>query len=401
MIIPAIDIMNGKSVQLKQGNVKILEEPISKRSRIFSYFPEVNVIDLDGAFSKGDNKELIKKLCREFRCNVGGGIRSTEIAREYLRNGARHVIIGTRADRDFLKQLPSHRVIVALDIKEGKLATEGWRKLKKVDLKNKIKELEENCSAFLITNIDIEGCNEGCNMEFIKSLQGLTKNRIIVAGGISSYEEICQINELGFDQVLGMALYTGKIDLYEALIKVLKLTPLIPTIVYDKQVMMLAYSNRDSILNSLRTGKATYYSRKRGLWRKGESSGNVQKLLRIDYDCDCDTLLYTVSQKGNACHRNKYTCFGEKEFSFPYLLDFLKERIKSDFSSSLTSRLAGDKEKLNKKIIEEANEVTRAVKKDHMIGEISDLMYFITVFMATNKITFKDIKNELSVRHNI
>lgn len=317
MIIPSIDIMGGKAVQLKQGKEKVYEnENIDNILEQYRLFPEINVIDLDSAMGKGDNKELIKRICQKVDCNIGGGIRSIELAKEYIEAGAKRIMIGTKATKEFLEQLPKEKVIVALDTKKGKLATYGWQKLEDQDIYKKMQELENYCEKYLITNVNVEGLNSGTDLQFFQTLVGKTKNDIMVAGGITTLEEIKAIHELGFDQVLGMAITSGKLNLVDCYIKIMnfqKQDGLIPTIVQDietKEVLMLAYSNVDSIKKTFELKLATYYSRSRKqLWTKGEKSGNIQKIEKIYLDCDSDTLLFLVKQKGVACHRNKRTCF--------------------------------------------------------------------------------------------
>ena len=317
MIIPSIDIMGGKAVQLKQGKEKVYEnENIDDLIEQYRLFPEINVIDLDSAMGKGDNKELIKRICQKVDCNIGGGIRSIELAKEYIEAGAKRIIIGTKATKEFLEQLPKEKVIVALDTKKGKLATYGWQKLEDQDIYKKMQELENYCEKYLITNVNVEGLNSGTDLQFFQTLVGKTKKDIMVAGGITTLEEIKAIHELGFDQVLGMAITSGKLNLVDCYIKIMnfqKQDGLIPTIVQDietKEVLMLAYSNEDSIKKTFELKLATYYSRSRKqIWTKGEKSGNIQKIEKIYLDCDSDTLLFLVKQKGVACHRNKRTCF--------------------------------------------------------------------------------------------
>ena len=317
MVIPSIDIMGGKAVQLKQGKEKVYEnENIDDLIEQYRLFPEINVIDLDSAMGKGDNKELIKRICQKVDCNIGGGIRSIELAKEYIEAGAKRIIIGTKATKEFLEQLPKEKVIVALDTKKGKLATYGWQKLEDQDIYKKMQELENYCEKYLITNVNVEGLNSGTDLQFFQTLVGKTKNEIMVAGGITTLEEIKAIHELGFDQVLGMAITSGKLNLVDCYIKIMnfqKQDGLIPTIVQDietKEVLMFAYSNVDSIKKTFELKLATYYSRSRKqLWTKGEKSGNIQKIEKIYLDCDSDTLLFLVKQKGVACHRNKRTCF--------------------------------------------------------------------------------------------
>jgi phosphoribosyl-ATP pyrophosphohydrolase len=404
MIIPSIDLMNGKAVQLEQGKKKVLEEEnIEKLVEKFKLFPETNIIDLDAAMGKGENKGLVKRICGRLRCNVGGGISTKELAYEYLRAGAKNIIIGTCATKEFLKQLPQHRVIVALDVKKGKIAVEGWQKTIEGTLKEKIKELEGYCSAFLITNVDVEGMNKGADKEFIKKLKGLTGNRLIVAGGIASYEEVNQIDSLGFDQVLGMSIYTGKVKLEEAMLGLLDFSKgMIPTIAQDEEgnVLMLGYSNEDAVKETMTSGLATYFSRSRNeLWKKGMTSGHLQEMQSIKYDCDADTLVYTVRQKGKACHTGKYTCFEEKGFGLGYLLSFLRQRIEEGSEESYTVKITDKEEKLHKKLIEEAFEVTQAKEKHEKVWEVADLLYFTMVYMAKHGLEIDEIVNELSLRH--
>ncbi len=317
MIIPSIDIMDGKIVQLKQGKEKVYENSnIDEVIEQYKVFPEVNVIDLDFAMGKGNNKELIKRICKEIDCNIGGGIRTLEIAKEYIDAGAKKIIVGTRANIEFLSKLPKDKIIVALDVKQGKIAVKGWQELEEENIYKKMAELEPYCKKFLVTNVDVEGLNSGTNLNFFESLVGKTKNDIMVAGGITTISEIKYIHKLGLDQVLGMAITSGKLNIINCYIEIMdfeKQDGLIPTIVQDidtKEVLMLAYSNKESLEKTYELNLATYYSRSRKkLWTKGETSGNTQKIKKIYLDCDSDTLLFLVSQKGVACHRNKRTCF--------------------------------------------------------------------------------------------
>ena len=179
-----------------------------------------------------------------------------------------------------------------------------------------MQELEDYCYQFLITNVNVEGLNKGTDLEFFKTLVGKTKNDVMVAGGITTMEEIRYIHQLGFNQVLGMAITSGKLDIMDCYIEIMdfeKQNGLIPTIVQDidsKEVLMLAYSSKESLRKTYNIRKATYYSRSREiLWTKGEKSGNIQEIEKIYLDCDSDTILFLVKQIGNACHRNKKNCF--------------------------------------------------------------------------------------------
>ncbi len=402
MIIPSIDLMDGKAVQLRQGKEKVLERKnVLGLAKEFSKYGEIAVIDLDAAMGKGNNLALIKKICKIADCRVGGGIRTIEKANELLQAGAKNVIIGTKAAPEFLKQLPKGKVIAAVDTKDGYVVTKGWTEKTKQKPEELIKKLEPYCSGFLFTNIDKEGLMQGIDFDIIKKLRKLTKNSLTVAGGISSIEDIKKLEELGADSQLGMALYTGKIKLNEAFISLLdfiKNDGLIPTITQDdkKQVLMLAFSNKESLLRTFKTGKATYYSRSRKkLWQKGETSGNYQQILRVKYDCDKDALLFIVKQKNVACHTGKYSCFDDKEFSFEDLYDVITDRIANPKKGSYTSKISADEKKIKEKIKEECMEILNYKDKDNLVWEISDLLYFIFVLMAKKGIDIRDIENEL------
>ena len=217
MIIPSIDLMDGKAVQLKQGKEKVLERKnVLELAREFSRYGQLAVIDLDAALGKGNNLELIKKICKIAACRVGGGIRTIEKASEILNAGAKKIIIGTKATPEFLKQLPKEKVIVAIDTKDNYVVNKGWTKKTKKTPEEVIKELEDYCSEFLFTNVNKEGLMQGFDLEKVKKLRKLTKNKITVAGGITTIEDIKKLEDLDCNSQIGMALYTGKIKLKEA-----------------------------------------------------------------------------------------------------------------------------------------------------------------------------------------
>ena len=158
MIIPSIDLMKGKAVQLKQGKEKVLEKDnVLNLAREYSKYGELAVIDLDAALGKGNNFELIKKICKIADCRVGGGIRTIEKANELLQAGAKKIIIGTKATKEFLEQLPKKRLIVAIDTKDNYIVNRGWTNKTEKTPEETIRELEDYCAEFLFTNVNKEG----------------------------------------------------------------------------------------------------------------------------------------------------------------------------------------------------------------------------------------------------
>ncbi|MEO0293273.1 MAG: phosphoribosyl-AMP cyclohydrolase [candidate division WOR-3 bacterium] len=396
MIVASIDLMEGKAVQLRRGKEKMLEhsQPL-KLAEEFDKYGEIAVIDLDAAMEKGENKEIIKNILKIAECRVGGGIRSVEKAKEMISLGAKKVIIGSKAfendkiNKTFLKELKKKvgkgKIIIAIDALNEIIVTRGWKHSTGISLYKAIKDLEEFASEFLFTCVEKEGTLKGINLEIVKKLLKETKNKVTVAGGVSTIEEIKELANLGCDVQLGMALYTGKISLKDGFIESLNWkTDLLPTITQDDegQVLMLAYSNKDSLRKTFETGNMCYFSRSRGkLWMKGETSGNIQKLLKIRADCDRDTLLATVQQKGVACHLETYTCFGEKNFNLKELYKIIKDKIRDP-----KNRVSY--EDLNKELLEGKD-------KEEIKLKAANLLYLATFALAKSNISFDEVLSEL------
>ncbi len=406
MIIPSIDIMDGKAVQLKQGREKVLErEDILELAKYYSRFGEIAVIDLDCALGNGNNEELISQICKIAPCRVGGGIRTVEKAKRLIAYGAKKIIIGTAASEEFLSQLPKDKVIVAIDTKNGKITTEGWTKeIDKTPL-DYIEHFDDFCSGYLYTIVEKEGMMQGCDIEAIKTVRNATKKELIAAGGISTVDEIVELNKLNVSTQLGMCIYTDAVKLEDAFIACMdfeKCNGLIPTVVQDvdtKQVLMLAYSTPESLQKAFETGLGTYYSRSRNeLWTKGLTSGNTQTLKTVRFDCDFDTLLFKVEQKGNACHLDRFSCFEDKDFNISQLYRVLESRKENLPEKSFTTKLFMDEFFLKRKIMEEAFEVVNFEQGDGLQWEVADLAYFVLTFMVKNGVSVDEIISNLASR---
>jgi phosphoribosyl-AMP cyclohydrolase len=260
---------------------------------------------------------------------VGGGIRDIETARSWLDAGAAKVIIGTAATPELLAALPADRVIVALDNRDGKVLTHGWRRETEGSLAEHIAALRGMCAGFLITFVELEGRMSGTDLVRAADLVAAAGNaRVTVAGGVTSTTEIAYLDALGADAQVGMALYSGQLSLGDAIAAPLSSDRddgLWPTVVVDQRgrALGLAWSSAGSLRQAVETRRGVYQSRSRGLWKKGASSGATQELLRVDLDCDRDVLRFTVHQHGSGfCHTGTRSCWGEDSG-----LDRLSRRI--------------------------------------------------------------------------
>lgn len=222
MLIPSIDLMGGKVVQLVQGAKKALEfDNVDEWVERFRPYPIVQLIDLDAAMREGENRNLMSYICERIPCQVGGGIRTPEQALEVLRIGAKKVIIGSALQREgsvdqeiakaFAHAAAAARLIFAVDSRGGRVAIHGWKKATDLTPAQMMRETEAWCGAFLYTHIDTEGTMTGFPMEVVPELRAATKRRIIVAGGIRSMAEVEALDSAGVDTVVGMAIYTGAI----------------------------------------------------------------------------------------------------------------------------------------------------------------------------------------------
>jgi phosphoribosylformimino-5-aminoimidazole carboxamide ribotide isomerase len=224
MLIPSIDLMGGKIVQLVQGEKKALEfDDFEEWIVRFANFPLVQLIDLDSAIGTGDNRALLERFTARLPCQVGGGIRSLEDATGVLSRGAKRIVLGSvlvqknkinvEAAKQFAAKCGLERLTFAVDSKGGKVAIKGWREVTSISPSAMMQALENYCGAFLYTNVDTEGLMKGIPLNAVLALRAITSRQLIVAGGITSHDEVNQLHELGIDAVVGMAIYSGRMKL--------------------------------------------------------------------------------------------------------------------------------------------------------------------------------------------
>lgn len=405
MIIPSIDLQHGQTVQLIGGKEKALDagdpRPIATS---FGRVGEIAVIDLDAAMGTGDNQALIQDVLPLARCRVGGGIRSVEKAKEWLNAGAAKVILGTAARPELLSQLPKERVIAALDAVHGEVVVEGWQQKTGETVLDKLIELRPYVGGFLVTFVEREGQMTGIDLDAIRALKEAAGDaKLTVAGGVATAEEIGQLDQMGVDAQVGMALYTGAFSLADSLAACLtsdRADGLWPTVITDEHgvALGLAYSNQESLQAALTRGQGVYHSRKRGLWVKGESSGATQTLHHVDLDCDRDTLRFMVSQSTPGfCHLDTWSCWGETN-GLPALARTLQARAKQAPEGSYTQRLLQEDGLLHAKLLEEANELIQANTQQEICHEAADVIYFTMVSMIKAGLSLADIERELDKR---
>lgn len=430
MVIASIDMKDGHVVQLKNGKDLVLQrDDADSLINDFNKYGEVAIIDLDQALrytdAKGNtpNTELLKSLLRKGNVRVGGGIRDVKKAKELISLGAEKVIVGSaawNADRKaesdpilnvaFLEELVAaigkQRVIISVDAINGKIALRGWTETANISLIEGAKEAEKYASELLFTCVEKEGCMEGTDMDMCRQLRDAVKCRVVAAGGVNSLEQIAELEKLGCDVQLGMALYTGAVSLKDSFMACLdweKTNGMIPVIAQsvNGEVLMMGFSNKEAIAKTFDTGKLTFFSRTRNvLWTKGETSGHFLEVVKMRVDCDRDTILATVIPHGGACHTGSFTCFGaepDERSSMERLYATISERFANPRPGSYTATL-NDK-RVREKVEEEAEEICEAEGKDEVIWEAADLLYFVSVLMYKEGVTWQDVYNELDRRH--
>ena len=224
MLIPAIDLKGGKVVQLIQGEKLAIETTdLDYWIGRFTGFPRVNVIDLDAAMNSGSNDHLVREICGRLPCQVGGGIRSPQRALELCAIGAKKVIVGSSLFKDgraniesaqrFADAVGMDRIIGAVDSKAGHVVTHGWKSATATTAVEAVRALEPYCGEFLYTHVDKEGLMKGTDLAAIRLVRDASRRPLIAAGGVTTQAEIDELDSLGIDAVVGMAIYTGALDI--------------------------------------------------------------------------------------------------------------------------------------------------------------------------------------------
>lgn len=349
IILPAIDIKDGKCVRLFQGDYSTAEVVAKDPVATAQLFEKegarwLHMVDLDGAKSaKPLNHEVVFEVRKntKMKIEIGGGIRDMDTVEFYLDSGIDRVILGSAAlhNPDFVQRaIEKHgkKIAVGIDALGGKVAADGWLDKSEVNYLELAKTIDKMGASYIIfTDISKDGTLNGPNLAMLDKINNTVKTNIIASGGVSTIMDIVSLHDLGlYGAIVGKSVYSNTLDLHSAVVLAQRIshkTPknrteiedhldryfaksdLIPAIVQDfetDEVLMMAYMNRESFEKTLNTGETWFYSRSRNeLWHKGETSGHTQKIITINADCDDDTLLIKVKPNGPACHTGKNSCF--------------------------------------------------------------------------------------------
>ena len=405
MIVPSIDLMGGRAVQLRRGRERVLDggDPFERLDQ-FAVAGEVAVVDLDAALAQGSNAALIRAMVRRAPCRVGGGIRDLATARAWLDAGAERIVVGTAASPAFCGGLPRERVIAAVDAVDGEVVVEGWRTATGRHVLDAVHELAPYVSGFLLTQVEREGAMQGFDLDLVGAAVAAAGDaRVTAAGGITTADEIAELDRLGADAQVGMALYTGRLSLADAVAAPLLGGPdaLWPTVVCDEggRALGLAWSSRASLRRAVAERRGVYWSRsRRAIWVKGESSGNGQRLLAVDVDCDRDTLRFVVRQEGTGfCHRRTRSCFRDR-FDLGTLERVISERSAASDPASGTRRLVTEPALLEAKLREESVELARAATRDEVVHEAADVLYLVLTALGRAGASVAEVEAELGRR---
>jgi phosphoribosyl-ATP pyrophosphohydrolase/phosphoribosyl-AMP cyclohydrolase len=307
-------------------------------------------------------------------------------------------------------------LIIAVDARNGEIVVDGWKTSTGLNLVEAAKQVEPFAGELLFTCVEREGTMTGIDLATVRKLRESVSCQITAAGGISTLAEIEEIAALGCDVQLGIALYTGKINLADAFTVALNwkkgetklptpqggnAAPLLPLIIQsvDGQVMMTGFTDKEALAETFKRSNVCFHSRTRNkLWMKGENSGNVLKLVKMRADCDRDALLAVAEPAGPVCHTGAWSCFtNDRDYTLQFLQNIIQERFRNPAPGSYTATL--DDDLVREKVMEEAKELCEAKTHEEIVWETADLFYFSTVLMTRAGVTIREILDELDRRH--
>jgi phosphoribosyl-ATP pyrophosphohydrolase len=389
-----INISKIKSIYKNQ--VKNDENFIINYARRINYFGSI-------VLSNFTDNSLLKKICNVAECYLIMNSPNFETIKSVLQMGVKKVIIPEEEVKKVGQNISKKIIIARITLQKMSLLNNNLKNLKE-ELEEIINRVNPYCSELLIDYDDEINADKSTLLGIINIVSSFNQNSITFLDPNSKIT--IELERKGINPLIRTSDMLEEKEMlknFKSVLDFQKLEGLIPTIVQDEhnQVLMLAFSSQDSLTQALIEKKGIYYSRSRkSIWTKGETSGNYQTLYQARYDCDRDTLLFIVRQFGDACHLQRYSCFGDKEFKLSDLYDIIQDRILNPVANSYTSKISKDERLVIEKIREESNEVINYTNDENLSWEIADLLYFILVLMAKKGIKLQDILNELWSRRN-
>jgi len=405
MLVPGIDVLGGRPVRALPGGefTPIEGADVMELAGELSRVGEITLVDLDAALGRGDNEALLRRVLRRFPCRVGGGIRDEDKARRLLRAGARKVVIGTAASREFLSRLPRNRVLVAVDALEWDVVTDGWTRHTGRTPIEVMQIVAPYCSGFSCTFVEAEGSMAGLPVDRVRELQAATNLPVTVAGGVRSASEVRELDRMGVDVEAGTALRAGRFTAPEAFVACLDFPPDgIPAIVADRagQILRLERSMAADLRASLETGRLEFPCADR---EPGEAHGDGvlgARVIRALAACRRDAVVVVSDPAGNACTKGTYSCFGNggREFGLQRLHEIIAARRADPRPGSYTSFLFEKEDRIPRKLTEEMYELLTARNRDDIAWEAADVVYFLLAYLVKHDVGLDEVVAELAGR---
>ena len=385
-----------KIKSLYENQLKIDENFIINYAKRINYFGSVVVSNIESQI-------ILKGICDVAECDLMMNSPKLETIRAVLRKGVKRVIIPEKEVEDIGQKVSKNIIIVKITLRNKSLLDNNLNNLK-AELKEIINRVVPYCSELIIDYDKDLIINESTVLAVIDYISDFTNYPLTFLDAQNKFTEILEKKGINpFICSSEMFEENEMLKIFKSALDFQNLESLIPTIVQDEhnQVLILAFSSQDSLTQALIQKKGIYYSRSRkSIWIKGETSGNYQLLNKVRYDCDQDALIFNVRQEGVACHLQRYSCFGNKEFALSDLYEIIQDRILNPVNDSYTSKISKDERLIIEKIKEESNEVINYTDDQNLSWEIADLFYFVMILMAKKGIKLQDILNELWSRRN-
>jgi phosphoribosyl-ATP pyrophosphohydrolase len=402
-----MELRGGRVVTAQaDGSYHTHEDDPVELARALYRLGEIVVIDLDAAVGEGNNLEIIREICRVVECRVGGGIRDEQRGDRLLRAGAKQLLVGTGADESLLARFPRKKVLVVMDIQDGRVVRKGWSEETDIDPVDLAMRLREHCDGFVYTLVGHRARMERAELQRFEQLKSaLPGHRLTAAGGFSTVEDLRELDRMGLDGQVTYGHPPCGTNLAEAFVSVLdfeKSSGLVSVVVQDTtgQVLSLMHANRDAVLMSVQTGMATYWSAGQGkIFTKGQSSGNTQDVVTVRPDCTRGVLLLTVIPTGPSCHLGRYSCFDDLSYNLHRVEQLMRDRKdQEDPRKSFTQLMLADRTAIKQRIREEAEALVGAGSRDEVLWETADLLYFVLLNLVHEDLSLDDVNRELRGR---